>query len=126
MQMMLSMNWMEKSFAVRGEACYFMAIQAWVSKTRINLNLNYVTSTAETILCLFGCFFFFSLRITSVYKRRKTSKRVGFLCFSLPRVTIKHARARSRGRGRGRYSDRFSSRRPRSDRRYVQLRTRAV
>uniref|UniRef100_A0A8C3JLA1 Serine and arginine rich splicing factor 5 n=5 Tax=Neoaves TaxID=3078114 RepID=A0A8C3JLA1_9CHAR len=33
------------------------------------------------------------------------------------RVTIEHARARSRGRGRGRYSDRFSSRRPRSDRR---------
>uniref|UniRef100_A0A8B9R379 Serine and arginine rich splicing factor 5 n=1 Tax=Anas platyrhynchos TaxID=8839 RepID=A0A8B9R379_ANAPL len=33
------------------------------------------------------------------------------------RVTIEHARARSRGgRGRGRYSDRFSSRRPRSDR----------
>lgn len=36
------------------------------------------------------------------------------------RVTIEHARARSRGgRGRGRYSDRFSSRRPRNDRRYV-------
>uniref|UniRef100_A0A8D0GC22 Serine and arginine rich splicing factor 5 n=1 Tax=Sphenodon punctatus TaxID=8508 RepID=A0A8D0GC22_SPHPU len=34
------------------------------------------------------------------------------------RVTIEHARARSRGgRGRGRYSDRFSSRRPRNDRR---------
>ncbi|NWH73280.1 SRSF5 factor, partial [Piaya cayana] len=33
------------------------------------------------------------------------------------RVTIEHARARSRGRGRGRYSDRFSSRRLRSDRR---------
>jgi hypothetical protein len=40
--------------------------------------------------------------------------------FPLYRVTIEHARARSRGgRGRGRYSDRFSSRRPRNDRRYV-------
>ncbi|EDL81406.1 splicing factor, arginine/serine-rich 5, isoform CRA_e, partial [Rattus norvegicus] len=38
--------------------------------------------------------------------------------FSPRRVTIEHARARSRGgRGRGRYSDRFSSRRPRNDRR---------
>ncbi|RMC00478.1 hypothetical protein DUI87_23088 [Hirundo rustica rustica] len=37
------------------------------------------------------------------------------------RVTIEHARARSRGRGRGRYSDRFSSRRLRSDRRVVEF-----
>lgn len=66
------------------------------------------------------CFFLMTVTMKE-YVRRRKSKNVFFLLFSFifNRVTIEHARARSRGRGRGRYSDRFSSRRPRSDRRYV-------
>lgn len=121
MQTMLFMNWMEKNFAVKGEVSYFAAIQPWGSRLYKSIcknyfNLNCVISICQTILVLFGC----PKNYNCIEK--KTYVKTGvLLCVPLDRVTIEHARARSRGRGRGRYSDRFSSRRPRSDRRYVQL-----
>lgn len=52
MQMMLSMNWMAKNFAVRGDVSYFMAVKAWGSAINVNFNFNCVISTGETILYL--------------------------------------------------------------------------
>lgn len=117
---MLFMNWMEKNFAVRGEVSYFMTIQAWGSKIKVNFNFNCVVSIGQTTLFLFGSSYVCPENYNCIQKKKHVKTRVT-LCVSLHRVTIEHARARSRGRGRGRYSDRFSSRRPRSDRRYVQL-----
>lgn len=117
MQMMLFMNWMEKNFAVRGDVSYFMAVKAWGSAINVNFDFNCVISTGQTILCLVLIF----VLIVITVQKKKYLKTGILLCSCLLRVTIEHARARSRGRGRGRYSDRFSSRRPRSDRRYVQL-----
>lgn len=104
MRTMLSMSWTEKSFAVRGEPPHLMCC----------------FKPPRFVSCPYVCGLLAVPLNPSDRGCARSIKTPGFsflLCLS--RVTIEHARARSRGRGRGRYSDRFSSRRPRSDRRCV-------
>lgn len=67
-------------------------------------------------------FYFFCQTVCKTVATDVTSHTSQTLACAVFRVTIEHARLRSRGGGRGglgrgRYSDRFSSRRPRNERR---------